>query len=123
MALLAEPRWTLAAQALVEGCIDLQNDEDRVALLTTVCERLGDDLEGAPGDLAPSAGKAVVCESLVRSSVGRLIWVKWRPSGSLPWIPTDERSKIWCARLHKNCGHGLSVTFKGNSMMVPGLWR
>jgi hypothetical protein len=31
MALLAEPRWTLAAQALVEGCIDLQNDEDRVA--------------------------------------------------------------------------------------------
>jgi hypothetical protein len=44
MALLAEPRWTLAAQALVEGCIDLQSDEDRVALLATVCERLGDEL-------------------------------------------------------------------------------
>jgi hypothetical protein len=44
MTLLAEPRWVAAAQALVEGCIDLPTDEDRVALLAAVCEGLGDDL-------------------------------------------------------------------------------
>ena len=43
-ALLAEPRWAQAAQALVEGCIDLPHEEDRVALLSTVCDALGDDL-------------------------------------------------------------------------------
>lgn len=42
--LQGEPRWAQAAQALVEGCIDLSHDEDRVALLATVCERLGDEL-------------------------------------------------------------------------------
>jgi hypothetical protein len=43
-ALLAEPRWTLAAQALVDGCIDLPDEEQRVALLAAVCDGLGDDL-------------------------------------------------------------------------------
>lgn len=42
--LLEEPRWAQAAQALVEGCIDLPNDEDRVALLASVCDGLGDEL-------------------------------------------------------------------------------
>ncbi|HTT11041.1 MAG TPA: hypothetical protein VMG60_09150 [Burkholderiaceae bacterium] len=44
MTLLAEPRWIAATQALVEGCIDLPTEEDRVALLAAVCEGLGDDL-------------------------------------------------------------------------------
>ncbi len=43
-ALLTEPRWALAAQALVDGCIDLPTDEERVALLATVCTALGDEL-------------------------------------------------------------------------------
>jgi LmbE family N-acetylglucosaminyl deacetylase len=43
-ALLDEPRWAPAAQALVDGCIDLHDDEDRVALLAAVCEGLGDEL-------------------------------------------------------------------------------
>jgi len=42
--LAAEPRWAEAAQALVEACIDLPADEDRVALLAAVCEGLGDEL-------------------------------------------------------------------------------
>jgi hypothetical protein len=42
--LLDEPRWAPAAQALVDGCSDLHDDEDRVALLATVCDALGDEL-------------------------------------------------------------------------------
>ena len=42
--LLEEPRWAPAAQALVDGCVDLHDDEDRVALLAAVCEGLGDEL-------------------------------------------------------------------------------
>ena len=42
--LLDEPRWAPAAQALVDGCVDLHDDEDRVALLAAVCEGLGDEL-------------------------------------------------------------------------------
>ena len=37
-AMLSEPRWAHAAQALVDGCVDLPDDEDRVALLAAVCE-------------------------------------------------------------------------------------
>jgi hypothetical protein len=43
-ALLSEPRWVQAAQALVDGCIDLPSDEERVALLAAICEGLGDEL-------------------------------------------------------------------------------
>ncbi len=43
-ALLSEPRWAEAAQALVDGCVDVPGDEDRVALLASVCEGLGDEL-------------------------------------------------------------------------------
>ncbi len=42
--LLAQPRWTLAAQALVNGCADLRDDDDRVALLENLCTDLGDAL-------------------------------------------------------------------------------
>jgi hypothetical protein len=42
--LLAEPRWGAAAQALVDGCVDLPGDEERIALMTAVCEGLGDEL-------------------------------------------------------------------------------
>jgi hypothetical protein len=80
MSLLAQPRWTLAAQALVEGCIDLQSDEDRVALLSTVCERLGDDLYPAflrvlwtIGERGDHAACAAVARALVHAlRTGRL---------------------------------------------------
>ena len=36
--------FAAAAQALVDGCVDLSRDEDRVALLDTVCRGLGDAL-------------------------------------------------------------------------------
>ena len=95
MALLAEPRWTSAAQALVEGCIDLQNDEDRVALLTTVCERLGDDLYPAflrvlwtIGERGDHAACAAVARALVHAlRTGRLPSGRrgaWGASGNMP---------------------------------------
>ncbi len=42
--LLQEPAWELAAQSLVDGCIDLVHEEDRVALLAAVCDGLGNEL-------------------------------------------------------------------------------
>jgi hypothetical protein len=78
--LLAEPRWALAAQSLVEGCIDLPNDEDRVALLSAVCEGLGDDLYPAflrvlsiIGEHGDHAARAAVADALVHAlRTGRL---------------------------------------------------
>jgi hypothetical protein len=78
--LLAEPRWRLAAQALVDGCIDLQNDEDRVALLAAVCEGLGDELYPAflrvlslVGQHGDHAARAAVAQALVHAlRTGRL---------------------------------------------------
>jgi hypothetical protein len=80
MSLLAEPRWMLASQALVEGCVDLQSDEDRVALLSSVCERLGDDLYPAflrvlslVGQHGDHAACAAVADALVHAlRTGRL---------------------------------------------------
>ncbi len=43
-ALLAEPRWTLAARALISGCIDLPELDAKVNLLEAVCRALGDEL-------------------------------------------------------------------------------
>jgi hypothetical protein len=43
-ALLQQPRWHAAAQALISGCLDLHGDEPAVALLETVCQALGDEL-------------------------------------------------------------------------------
>src|SRR5688572_30961468 len=99
MALLAEPRWTLAAQALVEGCIDLQTDEDRVALLGTVCEQLGDDLYPAflrvlwtIGERGDHAACAAVARALVHAlRTGRL------PSG---------RRSAWGASAASAAGFG-----------------
>jgi hypothetical protein len=80
MPLLTEPRWLQASQALVEGCVDLQSDEERVTLLTTVCERLGDELYPAflrvlwaVGQHGDHAACAAVAEALVHAlRTGRL---------------------------------------------------
>ncbi|HEX6017292.1 MAG TPA: hypothetical protein VFZ28_04245 [Burkholderiaceae bacterium] len=78
--LMADPRWTQAAQALVDGCIDLPNDEDRVALLSAVCDGLGDDLYPAflrvlslIGQQGDHAARAAVANTLVHAlRTGRL---------------------------------------------------
>jgi hypothetical protein len=75
-----EPRWPQAAQALVDGCIDLPNDEDRVALLITVCDGLGDELYPAflrvlavIGQHGDHAARAAVAQGLVHAlRTGRL---------------------------------------------------
>jgi hypothetical protein len=79
-ALLEEPRWAPAAQALVDGCIDLHDDEDRVALLAAVCEGLGDELYPAflrvlwtIGRHGDHAACAAVAQALVHAlRTGRL---------------------------------------------------
>jgi len=92
-ALLCEPRWVLAAQALVDGCVDLPSDEDRVALLTAVCEGLGDELYPAflkvlwtIGQHGDHAACAAVARALVHAlRTGRL------PSGRRSaWGSTDS---------------------------------
>ncbi len=78
--LLTEPRWVHAAQALVDGCIDLPDDEDRVALLVAVCDGLGDDLYPAflkvlwhIGRHGDHAARAAVARALVHAlRTGRL---------------------------------------------------
>jgi hypothetical protein len=78
--LLAEPRWAQAAQALVEGCIDLPSDEERVALLATVCDGLGDELYPAflrvlwlVGQHGDHAARAALADTLVHAlRTGRL---------------------------------------------------
>jgi hypothetical protein len=80
VALLAEPRWTAAAQALVDGCLDLPHDEDRVALLVRVCDALGDQLYPAflrvltlIGQHGDHAARAAVARALVHAlRTGRL---------------------------------------------------
>jgi len=79
-ALLSEPRWAQAAQALVDGCSDLPSDEDRVALLAAVCEGLGDELYPAflrvlwtIGQHGDHAACAAVARALVHAlRTGRL---------------------------------------------------
>jgi hypothetical protein len=78
--LLAEPRWAQAAQALVDGCIDLPGDEERVALLATVCDGLGDELYPAflrvlvlVGQHGDHAARAALADTLVHAlRTGRL---------------------------------------------------
>ena len=78
--LLDEPRWAPAAQALVDGCVDLHDDEDRVALLAAVCEHLGDELYPAflrvlwtIGRHGDHAACAAVAQALVHAlRTGRL---------------------------------------------------
>ncbi|HEY1391838.1 MAG TPA: hypothetical protein VFV25_00575 [Methylibium sp.] len=79
-ALLSEPNWVGAAQALVDGCADLPNDDDRVALLIAVCQGLGDELYPAfirvlwtIGRHGEHAAKAAVACALVHAlRTGRL---------------------------------------------------
>jgi hypothetical protein len=79
-ALLTEPQWAAAAQALVDGCIDLRNDEDRVELLAAVARGLGDELYPAfirllwlIGRHGDHAAKAAVARALVHAlRTGRL---------------------------------------------------
>jgi hypothetical protein len=78
--LLPEPNWVGAAQALVDGCVDLPTDEDRVALLGAVCHGLGDDLYPAfirvlwqIGQHGDHSAKAAVARALVHAlRTGRL---------------------------------------------------
>ncbi|MEO7245528.1 MAG: hypothetical protein ABIX12_10325 [Rubrivivax sp.] len=78
--LLAEPHWARAAQALVDGCVDLPLDEDRVALLSRVCDGLGDELYPAllrllwvVGERGDHAACAAVAGALVHAlRTGRL---------------------------------------------------
>jgi hypothetical protein len=78
--MLSDPRWAEAAQALVDGCIDLVNDEDRVALLAAVCEGLGEELYPAflrvlwlIGQHGDHAACAAVARALVHAlRTGRL---------------------------------------------------
>lgn len=79
-ALLHEPNWVGAAQALVDGCTDLPTDEDRVALLAAVCQGLDEELYpafirvlwmvGQHGDHAAKA--AVACALVYALRTGRL---------------------------------------------------
>ena len=74
-ALLQEPNWTQAAQALVDGCVDLPNDEDRVALLAAVCEGLGDELYPAllrVLSVIGERGDHSACEAVARALVHAL---------------------------------------------------
>src|SRR5262245_30327290 len=80
VALLAEPNWAQAAQALVDGCVDLPNDEDRVALMAQVCHGLGDELYPAfirvlwtIGQFGDHCARAAVARALVHAlRTGRL---------------------------------------------------
>jgi hypothetical protein len=79
-ALLQEPHWVGAAQALVDGCVDLPGDDERVALLSAVCQGLGDELYPAfirvlwtVGQHGDHAAKAAVAKALVHAlRTGRL---------------------------------------------------
>ena len=74
-ALLTEPRWLQAAQALVDGCIDLPHDEDRVALLGAVCDGLGDELYPAllrVLSVIGQHGDHAACEAVARALVHAL---------------------------------------------------
>jgi len=78
--LIRQPNWADAAQALVDGCMDLASDEDRVALLIAVCEGLGDELYPAfirvlwfVGRHGDHAAKSLVASALVHAlRTGRL---------------------------------------------------
>lgn len=75
-----QARWHAAAQALVEGCIDLRSDDERVALLSAVCEGLGDELYPAflrvlwlIGQYGDHAAREAVARALVHAlRTGRL---------------------------------------------------
>jgi len=79
-ALLSQPLWVDAAQALIDGCVDLPSDEDRVALMAAVCQGLGDELYPAfirvlwtIGQYGDHSARAAVARALVHAlRTGRL---------------------------------------------------
>jgi hypothetical protein len=95
--LLREPRWDQAAQSLVAGCIDLSHDEDRVMLLGTICDRLGNELYPAflrilaiVGRHGDHAARASVSGALVHAiRTGRLPAGRRSAWGASP-VPTGE---------------------------------
>lgn len=96
--LLSNPRWALAAQSLVEGCVDLQNDEDRVALLAAVCEGLGDELYPAflrvlslIGQNGDYAARVAVAQAVVHAlRTGRLPSGRRSAWGASAAAPVDS---------------------------------
>jgi hypothetical protein len=95
--LLAEPRWTLAARALISGCIDLPDLEAKVNLLEGVCRALGDELYPAflrvlaeVGHHGDHDARAAVAQVLVHAlQTGRL------PSGRrAAWGATSTASSL-----------------------------
>jgi hypothetical protein len=103
-ALLADPRWAHAARALVDGCVDLPADEDRVALLCTICDRLGDELYPALlrvlctiGHHGDHAARAAVARALVHAlRTGRLPSGRrsaWGASGPAQYQDTYARTR------------------------------
>jgi hypothetical protein len=94
--LMPEPRWALAAQALVDGCIDLPDDEQRIALLSTVCNGLGDELYPAflrvlwiIGQQGDHAARAAVAQALVHAlRTGRLPSGRRGAWGASPAAPS-----------------------------------
>ncbi|MDT7837957.1 hypothetical protein [Aquabacterium sp. OR-4] len=79
--LLAQPRWTEAAQALIHGCVDLGTQQQAaVALMERVCSGLGDALYPAflrvlaeVNQRGDYAARAAVAQTLAQSlSQGRL---------------------------------------------------
>lgn len=103
--LLSEPRWAEAAQALVDGCVDLPEDEDRVALLAAVCEGLGDELYPAflrvlwtIGQHGDHAACAAVARALVHAlRTGRL------PSGRRNAWGASESAPVQAAYGRTRC--------------------
>jgi hypothetical protein len=101
--LRAEPRWDDAARGLIDGCVDLPHDEDRVAFLASVCTGLGDELYPALlhllcmiGERGDHAARAAVAGTLVHAlRTGRL------PSG---------RRGAWGAAASDNARHGFCTT-------------
>ncbi|EHR71450.1 hypothetical protein BurJ1DRAFT_2621 [Burkholderiales bacterium JOSHI_001] len=75
-----DPDWRGAARALVSGCLDLPDDDDRVALMEAVCRGLGDELYPAflrvlfeVGRYGDHAARAAVARALVQAlRTGRL---------------------------------------------------
>lgn len=74
------PDFAAAGQALVDGCVDLAHDEDRVALLQSVCNGLGDELYPSfvqvlwmVGRFGDHGARAIVARALVHAiRTGRL---------------------------------------------------
>jgi hypothetical protein len=102
MATLAtEPRWTHAAQALVDGLVDLHDDEDRVALLAVVCEGLGDELYPAFLRLLSTIGRHgdhAACAAVARALVHAL------RTGRLP----SGRRSAWGAAACSEPGYAMA---------------